>query len=198
MHSPSPATAVRQESCKSMGCVFYLNSRDRERMREGRGREGERDGTRRKFAISKYFSEKGSAWWGGGEGGGRGKLEGWRDLNPIASSSHPGAIVILIRLFVISPPLIRPNSPCLHNASLSPFSPLSPRSSSPYLSFSYRLVGLIKTMSDWRQSAQTDWSAYNFCRFKSKKITLYPIRRMTALLVPLAPPENVHFLDLAN
>lgn len=135
---------------------------------------------------------------GGEGGGGRGELEGRRDLNPIASSSHPGAIVILIRLFVISPPLIRPNSPCFHNASLSPFSFLSSGSPLPLSLFLSRLVGLIKTMSDWRQSAQTDWSAYNFCRFKSKKITLYPTRRMTALLVPLASPENVHFLDLAN
>lgn len=75
---------------------------------------------RRKFAISKYSSESTSAKGNAGKGVGEGKAGGGRDggdLNPLAYS-RPDAIVILIRLFVISSPLIRPNSPRFHNASL--------------------------------------------------------------------------------
>lgn len=75
---------------------------------------------RRKFAISKYSSESTSAKGNAvkGEGVAEGKAGGnGGDLNPLAYS-RPDAIVILIRLFVISSPLIRPNSPRFHNASL--------------------------------------------------------------------------------
>jgi len=112
--------------------------------------------------------------------------ENWRDrrlkgFKSLASSSRPGAIVILIRLFVISSPLIRPNSSCFHNASLSPFSFLysRPLSSSLSLSLSLSLFfslshSLIKTMSDWRQSAQTSGVHTTSTDLRAKKITLCP------------------------
>lgn len=121
MHSPPPPPALG--SCKSMGCVFYLNSRDREREDES-GREGERETEcDANLQFQNIPVKKGAP---GGRRRRVGGLGGRRDLNPLASFSRPGAIVILIRLFVISPPLIRPNSPCFHNVSLSPFSFLSP------------------------------------------------------------------------
>lgn len=148
----------------------------RQREDEG-GRGRKRDGARGKFAISKYFSEKGRAWRKEGEGGE--EEEDWRDLNPLASSSHPGAIVILIRLFVISPPLIRPNSPCFHNASLSPFPFLPSGSLSLFLS---RLVTVsLKRCQIGDEVLSRTGVHTTSVGLRAKKLLCTPTRRTTLL-----------------
>lgn len=121
-----PAPAARPGKLQIDGVrILFKFTRQREREREDEsGREGERETEcDANLQFQNIPVKKGAP---GGRRRRIGGLGGRRDLNPLASFSRPGAIVILIRLFVISPPLIRPNSPCFHNVSLSPFSFLSP------------------------------------------------------------------------
>lgn len=138
-------------------------------------------------------AQKGALGEGGGGRPGKGGDGG--DLNPLAYS-HPDAIVILIRLFVISLPLIRPNSPRFHNASLL-LSLFSGRLLSVRLSFSLLVaVSLKRCQIDGRVLRRLKYMQLPLVRERKNYFVPHQTKEFSSYF--LLAPENVHFSDLAN